>query len=260
MPDVNDPAQGMLSLHERFDRIERLVAETCVHPAERVHLHAAVPAWQRRTDGEARWQVAVCTALAIALQIAVPGRLAVFRPVWIMPALQGFLFIAIAVAHPGRINRQSTKLRALGLTLAALISFANAWSVVSLTVGLVRGTEGENAGPLLVTGGVIWLTNVIVFGLWYWEFDRGGPAARALGLRQYTDFQFPQMATPDIAPPDWEPAFADYLYLAFTNASAFSPTDVMPLSRWAKLAMTIQAVVSIVTVALIVARAVNIFK
>jgi hypothetical protein len=260
MPDVNDHDQGTGPLHERLDRIEQLVTETCVHPAERVHLHGGVPAWKRRTEGEARWQVAVCTAVAIGVQIAVPGRLAVLRPVWILPALQGVLFIAIAVANPGRINRESVALRTLGLSLAALISFANAWSVISLAVGLVRGTEGENAGPLLVTGGVIWLTNVIVFGLWYWEFDRGGPAARALGTRPYPDFQFVQMSSPDLAPPDWEPAFADYLYLAFTNAAAFSPTDVMPLSRWAKLAMTIQSVISIVTVALIVARAVNILK
>ena len=117
-----------------------------------------------------------------------------------------------------------------------------------------------HAGPLLVTGGAIWLTNIIVFGLWYWEFDRGGPVARAHGTRPYPDFQFVQMTSPELAPPDWEPAFADYLYLAFTNASAFSPTDVMPLSRWAKLAMTLQSVISIVTVALIVARAVNILK
>jgi hypothetical protein len=260
MADVNDLAHGIGSLHDRLDRIEHLVAETCMHPAERVHLRGTVPAWKRKTDGEPRWQVAICTVVAIALQVAVPDRLAVFRPAWIMPALQGVLFIAIAVANPGRINRKSTALRTLGLVLAGLISFANAWSVVSLTVGLVRGTEGENAGPLLITGGAIWLTNVIVFGLWYWEFDRGGPAARALGIRQYPDFQFVQMISPDMAPPDWEPAFADYLYLAFTNASAFSPTDVMPLSRWAKLAMTLQAIVSIVTVALIVARAVNILK
>jgi hypothetical protein len=99
-----------------------------------------------------------------------------------------------------------------------------------------------------------------VFGLWSGSFDRGGPVARALGTRPYPDFQFVQMASPQLAPPDWEPAFADYLYLAFTNAAAFSPTDVMPLSRWAKLAMTLQSAVSIVTVVLIVARAVNILK
>ena len=238
------------------------VAETCAAvlrtPAWTAgHLK---PAWQRRTRGEPRWQVAACTAVAIGLQVAVPGRLAVLRPVWILPALQGMLLLALFLANPHRIDRQSRVLRMLGLTLAALISFANAWSVVSLANGLVRGTEGQNAGALLVTGGAIWLTNVIVFGLWYWEFDRGGPVARALGTRPYPDFQFVQMTSPELAPPDWEPAFADYLYLAFTNAAAFSPTDVMPLSRWAKLAMTLQSVISIVTVALIVARAVNILK
>jgi hypothetical protein len=188
------------------------------------------PAWRRRTRGERRWQVAASTAVAIGLQVAVPGRLAVLRPVWILPALQGILLVTLFLANPHRIDRQSRVLRILGLTLAALISFANAWSLVSLATGLVRGTEGENAGPLLVTGGAIWLTNVIVFGLWYWEFDRGGPVARALGTHPYPDF------------------------------SAFSPTDVLPLSRWAKLAMALQSVISIVTVALIVARAVNILK
>jgi len=210
--------------------------------------------------GEPRWQVAACTAVAIALQVAVPGRLVVLRPVWVLPALEGVLLLALVLANPHRINRQSRVLRMLGLALATLISFANAWSVVSLAEGLVRGTEGENAGPLLVTGGAIWLTNVIVFALWYWEFDRGGPVARALGTDPYPDFLFVQMTSPQLAPPDWEPAFADYLYLAFTNAAAFSPTDVMPLSRWAKLAMTVQSAVSILTVALIVARAVNILK
>ena len=260
MPEDNDLAQSSRSLHEHLDRIEHLVAQTSAHPVARLHLHGGLPAWRRRTAGEARWQVAICTAVAIALQIAVPGRLVVLRPIWIMPALQAALFIAMAIANPGRLNRESAALRTLGLSLAALISFANAWSVAALTVGLVRGTQDGSPGRLLVTGGVIWLTNVIVFGLWYWEFDLGGAACRALGIRQYPDFMFPQMATPDLAPPDWEPAFADYLYLAFTNASAFSPTDVMPMSRWAKLAMTAQSVVSIITVLLVVARAVNILK
>ena len=258
--------EDLASLHRRLDDLEHAVArrveETCA-AFFRTPQRAAgqvLPAWQRRTRGEPRWQVAACTAVAIGLQVAVPGRLAVLRPVWILPALQGILLLALVLANPHRIDRQSRVLRMLGLTLAALISVANAWSVVRLATGLVRGTEGENAGALLVTGAAIWLTNVIVFGLWYWEFDRGGPVARALGTRPYPDFQFVQMTSPQLAPPDWEPAFADYLYLAFTNAAAFSPTDVMPLSRWAKLAMTLQSAVSIVTVALIVARAVNILK
>ena len=127
-------------------------------------------------------------------------------------------------------------------------------------VGLVQGTEGGTPAPLLVSGGTIWLTNVIVFGLWYWEFDRGGPVARAHATKHYPDFLFAQMTSPDLASPDWEPQFGDYLYLSFTNATAFSPTDVLPLSRWAKGAMALQAGVSIVTVALVIARAVNILK
>jgi uncharacterized membrane protein len=258
--------QDLASLHRRLDELEHTVAqrvaETCAAflQAPQQAVGKVQPAWQRRTQGERRWQVAACTAAAIGLQVAVPGRLAVLRPAWILPVLQGILLVTLFAANPHRIDRESRALRMLGLTLAALISFANAWSVVSLAIGLVRGTEGENAGPLLITGGAIWLTNIIVFGLWYWEFDRGGPVARALGTHPYPDFQFVQMTSPDQAPPDWEPAFADYLYLAFTNAAAFSPTDVMPLSRWAKFAMTLQSVISIVTVALVVARAVNILR
>jgi hypothetical protein len=124
----------------------------------------------------------------------------------------------------------------------------------------VRDTAKLTAPELIVTGGAIWLTNVIVFGLWYWEFDRGGPVARVHATHLYPDFQFVQMVSPEMAPPEWEPAFGDYLYLSFTNAAAFSPTDVMPLSRWAKMAMLLQSVISIVTVALVIARAVNILQ
>jgi hypothetical protein len=261
---------GIRSLHERMDELQHVVAqrlESAGMPATSL-LHAHVeggqqrqlPAWRRVTQGEARWQVALCTAVAIALQVAVPDRLTLLSPSWVLPALEGAMLICLIIANPHRINRQSRALRSFSLLLAALISFANAWSLWQLASGLVTGHQHWNAGPLLITGGAIWLTNVIVFGLWYWEFDRGGPVARALGANPYPDFQFPQMVSPEMAPPHWEPQFADYLYLAFTNAAAFSPTDVMPLSRWAKLAMTLQSAISIVTVALVVARAVNILQ
>jgi hypothetical protein len=119
-------------------------------------------------------------------------------------------------------------------------------------------TEGNDAGALLSTGAAIWLTNIIAFAVWYWQFDRGGPAAHA--RRALPDFQSVQMQNPDLAHPEWEPQFVDYLYLSFTNATAFSPTDVMPLSRWAKLTMLGQSLVSLVTLALVIARAVNILK
>ena len=258
--------QGIRALHGRLDELERRVT-----PPERLSHgegqrpgegggQGFTPAWKRPTQGEARWQVAVAVAVAVALQFPLPGRLVLLHPAWLLPAMEGLLLLALVIANPRRINRESRAIRLLGLTLAAALSLANAWSVARLVAGLVQGTEGSTAGPLLVTGGVIWLTNVIVFALWYWEFDRGGPVSRANATRIYPDFQFAQMASPHLAPPRWEPAFGDYLYLSFTNAAAFSPTDVLPLSRWAKMAMTVQAAVSIVTVALVIARAVNILK
>ncbi|HEY6295031.1 MAG TPA: hypothetical protein VIX15_05150 [Streptosporangiaceae bacterium] len=253
-PDSALILDGIRALHDRLNELEHGVT-----PAE-PPVPAPVPAWKRPTAGEARWQVAVAVAVAVALQYPLPGRLVLLRPVWLLPTLQGLLLIALVMANPRRINIESRAIRLLSLTLAALLSLANAWSVVRLVVGLVQGTAGNSAGSLLVTGGTIWLINVIVFALWYWEFDRGGPVARAYAVRTYPDFQFVQMASPQLAPPDWEPTFGDYLYLSFTNATAFSPTDTMPLSRWAKMGMTAQATVSIVAVALVVARAVNILR
>jgi uncharacterized membrane protein len=171
------------------------------------------------------------------------------------------LLVGLTVANPTRIDRQSRALRSLSLLLIAIISIANAATAARLIVDLVRGTGIRTPSELLLTGAAIWLTNVIVFGLWYWEFDRGGPVARAHAVKQYPDFLFPQMGSPpELTPPDWEPEFVDYLYFSFTNATAFSPTDVMPLSRWAKLTMLAQSAVSLITVALVIARAVNILK
>ena len=119
----------------------------------------------------------------------------------------------------------------------------------------------SQAPALLASGAAIWATNVIAFALWYWEFDRGGPVHRAHATYRYLDFLFPQMGLPPgLADPDWEPRFADYLYLSFTNATAFSPTDVMPLARWGKFTMLVQSAVSLALGALVIARAVNILK
>ena len=149
-------------------------------------------------------------------------------------------------------------LRIASLSLIAVMSLSNAASGGRLIVDLVRGEGSDDPSQLLLTGGAIWLTNVIVFGLWYWEFDRGGPIERAAGSQPYPDFVFPQMTSPELAPPDWEPGFVDYLYVSFTNAMAFSPTDAMPMTRWAKLTMLTQSLISVVTLVLVIARAVNI--
>ena len=268
-PEVMD---GIQSLHERIDELHRLVAQRLGAEGMQasgwlrdtataaVHARPDLPAWRRSTQGELRYPASIITSVAIGLQVLVPDQLVLVTPKWVLPAVQGALLLVLISANPHRINRRSRITRMVSLALGILLMLANAWSVARLAVGITRGWLGQTAGPLLITGGVIWLTNVIVFALWYWELDRGGPVARALNLgNPYPDFQFVQMVSPPaMVPPDWEPAFLDYLYLAFTNAAAFSPTDVLPMTRWAKMAMTVQAVISIVTVALVVSRAVNI--
>ncbi|HEU5307915.1 MAG TPA: hypothetical protein VFW97_11345, partial [Acidimicrobiia bacterium] len=138
------------------------------------------------------------------------------------------------------------------------LSLGNAVSGAQLVIDLVNGEGIHDAGTLLRTGGAIWLTNVIVFSLSYWLFDRGGPYARVHTPDPLPAFMFPQMDKPEFAPPRWRPEYVDYLYLAFTNALAFSPTDVMPLARWAKLTMLLQSLVSLMIAILVIARAVNI--
>jgi uncharacterized membrane protein len=134
------------------------------------------------------------------------------------------------------------------------------WATIILTDHLINGSPQTNsAGYLLASGALVLVGNNLAFALLYWEFDSDGPAARLEGKAQYPEFAFPQQINPDLAPPGWRPIFVDYLYLGFTNSTAFSPTDVMPLVPWAKSAMAVQSTVSLVVIGLVVARAVNIF-
>jgi uncharacterized membrane protein len=253
-----DPASGpdlpLEGLREQLHRIERLMA-----PGERIVREAGdrmlVPAWRRVTEGEPRWPASMAMLAAISL----PAEFAI-HPRWLLPGLETALLVGLVAANPGRIHRISPQLRAATIALIAVTSTANVYSAGRLVVGLVQGTIGQTAAPLLLSGVAIWFTNVIVFALWYWELDRGGPAARAVDPRPYPDFLFAQMQSPELAPPHWEPGFVDYLFLSFTNATAFSPTDVLPLAPWAKLTMMVQSGVSLITVALVVARAVNILS
>ncbi|MBO0868418.1 MAG: DUF1345 domain-containing protein [Micromonosporaceae bacterium] len=217
-----------------------------------------LPAWLRRTSGEPRLAVSVAVLAMIGLQLVVPefG----VKPVWLLPAMQVLLFAVLVAANPSRITRESKLLRLIGLALVLAASVGNAWAATVLVYQVAHGSGPKPATHLLVTGGAIWLTNVIIFALWYWELDRGGPAARAAARHIHPDFLFSEMTTPELVRRDWEPGFVDYFYLSFTNATAFSPTDTLPLSSWAKLAMMFQSAVSLVTVALVVSRAVNIFS
>ena len=218
-----------------------------------------LPAWKKVTKEEPRWQVSLVLGVTIALQLVLPRHLTI-RPHWMLPALQAVLLVSLFTLNPGRKRRASSLLRVAELIMIAVVSLANAISAILLIRGLLRGTESPDATELLKNGGAIWATNMITFALWYWQLDRGGPLQRAMGTHQYPDFLFPQMQATGLARPDWESEFVDYLYLSFTNATAFSPTDVLPMTARAKLTMMLQTVVSLCTLVLVVSRAVNILK
>ena len=171
----------------------------------------------------------------------------------------GVVLLVLIVADPGRIDRSTRPVRLLSRLLLGLLALSAAISTALLVHILVVGGElTHSATRLLLTGGAVWFSNNIVFALLYWEVDGGGSVARALGSPEYPDLAFPQHMNPDLAPPAWRPVFIDYLYLGMTNALAFSPTDVMPLVPWAKIAMALQSLVSLAILGLVVARAVNI--
>ena len=222
---------------------------------------AVVPAWRRRTRGERRWPVTASVVVAIVLQLSLSDSLNRPLPHYLLPGLEIALGVGLNIANPVRIERRGPVIRAASIGLIMLITAANAVSAVLLVRAIVEVLPNTStAGTLLASGASVWATNVIAFGLWYWEFDRGGPVRRAEGTMAHPDLMFPQMSSPALAPPDWEPYFIDYLYLSFTNATAFSPTDVMPLARWAKVTMAVQSAVSLAVGALVIARAVNILR
>jgi uncharacterized membrane protein len=202
------------------------------------------------------WPAQVTILAAIGLQVALPARL-VAGPVWLVPALEGGLFLGMFLATPRQLEHEHTRRRRVALSLTALVGAANIYSLVSLT-NLLLSHNVSNGRQLIVSGVLIWMTNFLIFALWYWEMDRGGAGRRAAGHDGPPDFLFPQMADDRIHPPGWRPKFVDYLYVSLTNATAFSPTDTMPLSSIAKMTMGVQSLVSVVTIGLIVSRAVNI--
>jgi uncharacterized membrane protein len=180
-------------------------------------------------------------------------------PTWLLPALEAALLVALLFASPRELEREHRVRQGLGLGLTVLVSAANITSLALLAHALLHHHIGQGR-QLIVSGSLIWLTNVIIFGLWYWETDRGGAGRRAAGRDGPPDLLFPQMNDDRIQPDNWRPQFVDYLYVSLTNALALSPTDTMPLSRMIKTIMGIQSLVSLVTIGLIIARAVNILQ
>jgi uncharacterized membrane protein len=209
------------------------------------------------TAAEPRWPMATAVVAATALYVGTPHRGRV-PGWWIGPVLQlGLLGILIAQDR-GRIDRRSASLHRMMVALLVVMTAGTVLSVVVLAYDILVALKGVTATVLLGRGAAIWVENVIVFSLWYWQFDRGGPAERAADAPVQPSFAFPENATPELAPAGWRPTYPDYLYLSFTNATAFSPTDTLPVRRWAKLTMMVQASLSLVIAILVIARAINV--
>ncbi len=173
-------------------------------------------------------------------------------PPWLLLALGLVGSATMAVLYYKGLLRAR---RVVALALTAIVTFAVALSALLLVQGLLAGRA--EAGPLLLSAAIVWFSNVLVFALWYWELDAGGPHHRHVGPLVSTDFFFPQMVAGGEHAVNWCPEFLDYLFLAFNTSTAFSPTDTMVLARRAKLLMMLQSLISLVTVAVLAARAIN---
>ena len=205
--------------------------------------------------------MAAAVLLAGVLRLFLPDQLRLndARPAFALVLVA--LMAALIIGDPGRIDRDRTWLRVLTGVLIGVITLVKAGSSVRLVYSIVRTEPFTNsADTLLVSGAVIWVTNVIAFGLWYWDLDRGGPAARAHGSAISPAFVFPEMSNPELVRDGWYPSFVDYLHLSFNTSMAFSPTDVSAIKPWGKLMMMAEEAISVVVGILVVARAVNILK
>ncbi|MGE5763835.1 MAG: hypothetical protein ACM3ZF_08160 [Mycobacterium leprae] len=205
---------------------------------------------------ESRWPGVASVAFALVLHLALPQPLTV-APSYVVPLIEGVLLVLLVLGNPGRLTPESRDMQILSVGIIALLAAANFASLGLLVRTLVDGAAIEGR-VLLASGLAIWSTNVIVFALVFWELDRGGPLARSLGRTRAPDLLFPQMSLEGYA--GWTPTYADYLYVSFTNAAAFSPTDTMPLRGRVKMLFLGEALASLVTLGVILARAVNVLR
>jgi hypothetical protein len=205
------------------------------------------------------WPLTALT-LVILPQVLVPAKMREGPPL-VVPAIEALvvLILLVVAAKPGPVPRGA---RPLVLSLFAVLIGANTTAAGRLVTLVLRSTpEGETpptVTQLLVTAVTLLATNIVTFGLLYWQIDGGGPVVRRSGSGRYPDFQFPQTSTEGLAPPDWEPRFADHLYVAFTNVVAFSPTDTLPLTRRVKALMAIQSMISLAVLVVVLSRVINI--
>jgi len=200
--------------------------------------------------------MAAAVLVAVVLQSTAPenGRLIKW---WIVPAIELLLLAAAMIRDPGRIDRRGPGSQRATIALAAVMTIATVGGIIVLIVDILDTNFIVTANSILGRGAALWVTNVIAFSFWYWLFDRGGPGYRAAGSGIAPSFAFPENATPELAPDGWQPRYHDYLYLSFTNATAFSPTDTLPIQAWAKMAMLAESVLSLITAIMVIARAIN---
>jgi hypothetical protein len=213
--------------------------------------------------GESRWPPALALVVYIALNIGIRFWLPTQSPVrlpWLLPTVETALLVVIVWGDPARLARRTPWAHRAAVALVLVLVAAALWATGLLVYDLIRGHGvSQSATKLLATGGTVWLGNNLAFGMLYWLMDSGGPIARSRNPTTPVDFAFTQQLSPELAPRGWRPVFLDYLHLGFTNATAFSPTDVMPLSHRAKYAMLVQSTVALALFGLVVARAVNAF-
>jgi uncharacterized membrane protein len=213
--------------------------------------------------GESRWPPVIAVLLFlvmnVSLRIWLPDEHAISVP-WLLPVIELVLLGVLVFSDPIRTDRRTRQLRRTAIALIVLLIGAALLSTVVLIKHLVNGDPQTNSGgKLLAAGSLVWIGNIFAFSLLYWIFDSGGPTARAHRQRRHPDLAFPQAESPELVPDGWRPEYFDYLYLGFCTSTAFSPTDVLPFSHWAKLAMAIQSAASLAIIGLVIARAVNIF-
>jgi uncharacterized membrane protein len=210
-----------------------------------------------KRPGEPRWPAALALLACVLLYVLLPDRLVV-GPRWIVPVLVGLPLIPLLAVRHHHPN-QSPWIRHCALFLIGVVTLANIASVV-LLINRLLATNITQGSQLISSAVSIWLTNVIVYGVWFWEVDREGPAYRAAGIINRFDLQFPQMENPSLAPPEWRPRFIDYLYTSFANGTSFAPADAMPLTHRMKVLFASESVVSLVAISVVAARAVNILR
>ena len=208
-------------------------------------------------DREPVWHVQSAMLGAIVLQLLLPARY-VFGSRYLLIVIEILLLVALSFTTPKEPIFRSIGRRINVYLLLGLTAIANGYALLQVAGKLLDSGKVNNGRELIITALNIYLTNVIIFGLLYWEMDGGGPGRRRAAAKHEQDFLFPQNQNESYKHPKWQPLFTDYLYVSSTNAMAFSPTDTMPLSRRAKLLMLLQATLSLVTIALVAARAVNI--